>query len=70
MPIPGDPILAARQAAIFAARRGATAVSMDDFERATERVIGGLPKNHGKMGHQEVPRESVTCRISKKCDTN
>ncbi len=40
------------QAAIFAARRGATAVSMDDFERATERVIGGLPKSHGKMGHQ------------------
>ena len=39
---------------------------MDDFERATERVIGGLPKNHGKMGHQEVPHESVTCRISKK----
>eukprot|EP00438_Fugacium_kawagutii_P023847 Skav230474 [mRNA] locus=scaffold4639:27826:32864:+ [translate_table: standard] len=35
------------EAAIFAARREATTVSMSDFERATERVIGGLPKCHG-----------------------
>ena len=37
------------QAAIFAARRAATAVSMEDFERACERVIGGLPKNNSLM---------------------
>ena len=37
------------KAAIFAARRAATAVSMDDFERACERVIGGLPKNNSLM---------------------
>ena len=38
-----------RQAAIFAARRAASSVAMDDFERATERVIGGLPKNNSLM---------------------
>eukprot|EP00913_Durusdinium_trenchii_P013484 g12662.t1 len=37
------------EAAIFAARRAATAVSMEDFERACERVIGGLPKNNSLM---------------------
>lgn len=42
------------EAAIFAARRAATSVSMEDFERATERVIGGLPKPLGGQRSQPV----------------
>mmetsp|Transcript_22481 Transcript_22481/g.64647 ORF Transcript_22481/g.64647 Transcript_22481/m.64647 type:complete len:849 (+) Transcript_22481:138-2684(+) len=33
------------EAAIVAARRQADAVSMDDFEKATDRIIGGLESN-------------------------
>eukprot|EP00930_Biecheleria_cincta_P004299 TRINITY_DN105205_c0_g1_i1.p1 TRINITY_DN105205_c0_g1~~TRINITY_DN105205_c0_g1_i1.p1 ORF type:complete len:795 (+),score=149.55 TRINITY_DN105205_c0_g1_i1:40-2424(+) len=41
------------EAAIFAARRKAEAVEMDDFERATERVLGGLPKTNNLMSPAE-----------------
>jgi len=41
------------EAAINAARRSAEAVDMDDFERATERVIGGLPKSNNLMGLEQ-----------------
>lgn len=41
------------EAAIFAARRSAEAVEMVDFERATERVIGGLPKENSLMSQAE-----------------
>lgn len=41
------------EAAIFAARRNAEAVEMQDFELATERVIGGLPKQNGLMSPEE-----------------
>eukprot|EP00931_Biecheleriopsis_adriatica_P018675 TRINITY_DN12998_c0_g1_i1.p1 TRINITY_DN12998_c0_g1~~TRINITY_DN12998_c0_g1_i1.p1 ORF type:complete len:832 (+),score=182.19 TRINITY_DN12998_c0_g1_i1:55-2496(+) len=37
------------EAAIFAARRSVDAVEMEDFERATERVLGGLPKQNSLM---------------------
>mmetsp|Transcript_39746 Transcript_39746/g.105251 ORF Transcript_39746/g.105251 Transcript_39746/m.105251 type:complete len:706 (-) Transcript_39746:478-2595(-) len=37
------------EAAISAARRSAEAVEMPDFERATDRVIAGLPKQNGLM---------------------
>lgn len=33
------------EAAIVAARRGGESVSMDDFEKATDRIIGGLESN-------------------------
>ena len=46
---PGGVSLSLVQAAIFAARRKAESVTMDDFERATERVIGGLPKTNSLM---------------------
>jgi len=41
------------EAAIFCARRNAEAVEMVDFELATERVIGGLPKQNGLMSPAE-----------------
>merc|ERR1719265_3082584 len=41
------------EAAIFAARRAASGVEMVDFERATERVIGGLPKENSLMSQAE-----------------
>jgi len=41
------------EAAIFAARRSAKAVEMVDFEKATERVMGGLPKENGLMSQAE-----------------
>jgi AFG3 family protein len=41
------------EAAIFAARRNGKAVEMDDFERATERVMGGLPKHNSLMSKTE-----------------
>jgi AFG3 family protein len=41
------------EAAIFAARRNAESVEMVDFERATERVIGGLPKQNSLMSSEE-----------------
>jgi len=41
------------EAAIFAARRKAESVTMDDFERATERVIGGLPKTNSLMSAED-----------------
>jgi len=41
------------EAAIFAARRSATGVDMVDFERATERVMGGLPKENSLMSQKE-----------------
>ena len=41
------------EAAIFAARCGGLAVAMEDFERATERVIGGLPKNQSLMSQED-----------------
>jgi len=47
------------EAAIFAARRKADAVDMEDFERATERVIAGLPKNNSLMS----PKEKRTVAI-------
>lgn len=49
------------EAAIFAARRDARAVEMEDFEHATERVIGGLPK-HSLMNKKE--REAVALHES------
>jgi len=41
------------EAAIFGARRNADAVEMQDFERATERVIGGLAKHNSVMSPEE-----------------
>jgi len=41
------------EAAIFAARRSASAIEMQDFERATERVLGGLPKSNSLMSVKE-----------------
>merc|ERR1719277_2119193 len=41
------------EAAIFAARRSAETIEMQDFERACERVMGGLPKENGLMGAKE-----------------
>jgi AFG3 family protein len=41
------------ESAIFAARRDATGVEMVDFERATERVMGGLPKENSLMSQAE-----------------
>ncbi|CAE7375156.1 FTSH10 [Symbiodinium natans] len=41
------------EAAIFAARRTAESVEMQDFERATERVLGGLPKQNSLMSPAE-----------------
>jgi AFG3 family protein len=38
------------EAAIVCARRNGPSVEMEDFERATERVIGGLPKSNNLMG--------------------
>ena len=55
MPVSGATVFVATsaldavKAAIFAARRKAESVTMDDFERATERVIGGLPKTNSLM---------------------
>jgi len=37
------------EAAIFAARRNTEAVEMVDFERATERVMAGMPKSNSLM---------------------
>ncbi len=36
----------ANEAALIAARRGADAVSMVDFDAASDRVIGGLEKKN------------------------
>merc|ERR1719253_712228 len=41
------------EAAIFAARRDSAGVDMQDFERATERVMGGLPKDNSMMSETE-----------------
>jgi len=41
------------EAAIFGARRAAESVEMQDFERATERVLGGLPKQNSLMSPAE-----------------
>jgi AFG3 family protein len=41
------------EAAIFAARREASSVQLDDFERATERVIAGLPKSGNLMSEKQ-----------------
>jgi len=41
------------EAAIFAARRNSDGVDMVDFERATERVMGGLPKENSLMSQTE-----------------
>lgn len=41
------------EAAIFAARRSSKSVEMQDFERATERVMGGLPKTNSMMSPKE-----------------
>merc|ERR1719253_880564 len=41
------------EAAIFAARRDSAGVDMQDFERATERVMGGLPKDNSMMSENE-----------------
>jgi ATP-dependent Zn protease len=41
------------ESAIFAARRNAEGVEMMDFERATERVMGGLPKENSIMSPEE-----------------
>jgi AFG3 family protein len=41
------------EAAIFAARRDAEGVDMVDFERATERVMGGLAKENNLMSQTE-----------------
>jgi len=47
------------EAAIFAARRSAESVEMVDFERATERVIGGAPKQNGLMSLEEKKTVAV-----------
>merc|ERR1719223_506774 len=41
------------EAAIHGARRNAEAIEMNDFERATERVMGGLPKENSLMSPEE-----------------
>mmetsp|Transcript_45521 Transcript_45521/g.97586 ORF Transcript_45521/g.97586 Transcript_45521/m.97586 type:complete len:852 (-) Transcript_45521:241-2796(-) len=41
------------ESAITAARRGSTSVEMEDFERATERVMAGLPKATNLMGLEQ-----------------
>merc|ERR1740138_1607064 len=41
------------EAAIFAARRSANTIEMQDFERACERVMGGLPKESSLMSTKE-----------------
>jgi len=41
------------ESAIFAARRSSPVVEMQDFERATERVLGGLPKHNSMMSLKE-----------------
>jgi len=41
------------EAAIFAARRNGTGVEMNDFERATERVMGGIAKENSLMSQAE-----------------
>merc|ERR1719329_1418924 len=41
------------EAAIHAARRKSDFVDMSDFERATERVLGGLPKENSLMSRKE-----------------
>eukprot|EP00427_Karlodinium_veneficum_P003320 CAMPEP_0169159176 /NCGR_PEP_ID=MMETSP1015-20121227/55623_1 /TAXON_ID=342587 /ORGANISM="Karlodinium micrum, Strain CCMP2283" /LENGTH=806 /DNA_ID=CAMNT_0009230451 /DNA_START=129 /DNA_END=2549 /DNA_ORIENTATION=- len=41
------------EAAIFAARRNAVGVEMVDFEKATERVMGGLTKENSLMSEEE-----------------
>mmetsp|Transcript_59401 Transcript_59401/g.165889 ORF Transcript_59401/g.165889 Transcript_59401/m.165889 type:complete len:861 (-) Transcript_59401:233-2815(-) len=41
------------EAAIFAARRSSSSVEMQDFERATERVLGGLPKHNSLMSTKD-----------------
>eukprot|EP00933_Yihiella_yeosuensis_P021937 TRINITY_DN17288_c0_g1_i1.p1 TRINITY_DN17288_c0_g1~~TRINITY_DN17288_c0_g1_i1.p1 ORF type:complete len:609 (+),score=176.01 TRINITY_DN17288_c0_g1_i1:206-1828(+) len=41
------------EAAIFAARRKGDNIIMDDFERASERVLGGLPKHNSLMSPKE-----------------
>jgi len=50
------------EAAIVAARRQAKAVEMEDFERATERVMAGLPKETNLMG--EAQRRTVALHES------
>lgn len=50
------------EAAIFAARRDAASVEMQDFERATERVLGGLPKTNSLMSPKE--KETVALHES------
>lgn len=50
------------EAAIFAARRDAASVEMQDFERATERVLGGLPKTNSLMSAKE--KETVALHES------
>jgi AFG3 family protein len=41
------------ESAIFAARRNAKGVEMEDFEKATERVMGGLTKENSLMSEEE-----------------
>jgi AFG3 family protein len=47
------------EAAIFAARRNADSIQMQDFELATERVMGGLPKSNSLMGKKEKERVAL-----------
>merc|ERR1719443_1858342 len=47
------------EAAIFAARRNVPAVEMQDFELATERVIGGLPKSNSLMSPADKRKVSI-----------
>ncbi|HTT37820.1 MAG TPA: ATP-dependent zinc metalloprotease FtsH [Burkholderiales bacterium] len=41
------------EAALLATRRGAEAVSMDDFTRAVERIVAGLEKKNRVLNEQE-----------------
>jgi len=50
------------EAAIVAARRAGDAVEMDDFERAAERVMSGLPKDNSMMS--ETQRKTVAIHES------
>ena len=50
------------EAAIFAARRNAESVEIDDFEKACERILGGTAKSKNLMG--EVERKTVALHES------
>ena len=60
------------EAAIMAARRSSADVNLSDFERATERVIGGMVKQNNLMSQREksivAKHESGHAIIRFQCD--